>query len=128
LTESLIAENKFEKAEEILDLSLAEMPIEEYGHYGICLGYPEYYYKINKVEKAREVSETLIKIFQEKLMYYSRFDEAWLNLTFDEIERNLNMYRSVLSDIDANEKDKTYLKNTEEDFINHVKLFESLLE
>ena len=128
LTEALIAENMLEKAEEILDLSLDEMPIEAYGHYGICLGYPEYYYKINKVEKAREVSETLIKIFQEKLIYFSRFDEAWLNLTFDEIERNLNMYRSVIRDIDSYEKDKTYLKNTEEDFINHVKLFQNLME
>ena len=128
LAEALITENKPKKAEEILDLSLSEMPIEDYGHYGICLGYPEYYYKINKVEKARAISEKLIRIFQEKLIYYSRFEEAWLNLTFDEIERNLNMYRSVLRDADTYEKDKTYIKNTEEDFINHVKLFQNLME
>ena len=128
LTESLIAENKFDKAEEILDLSLAEMPIEDYGHYGICLGYPEYYYQIGKPEKARVVCDTLIKIFQEKLVYYSRFDESWLNLTFDEIERNLNMYRSVMRDIDSNDPDETYKTNSEQDFINHVKLFQSLME
>jgi len=128
LTESLIAENKFDKAEEILDLSLAEMPIEDYGHYVICLGYPEYYYQIGKPEKARVVCDTLIKIFQEKLVYYSRFDESWLNLTFDEIERNLNMYRSVMRDIDSNDPDETYKTNSEQDFIHHVKLFQSLME
>ncbi|MEI6866136.1 DUF2723 domain-containing protein [Flavicella sp.] len=128
LTEALIEENKFEKAEEILDLSLFEMPIEDYGHYGISLGYPEYYYKINKTEKARDVSETLIKIFQEKLVYYSRFDDSWLNFTFDEIELNLNMYRSVLRDVNTYEKDKTYIKNIEDEFINHVKLYQDIME
>ena len=128
LTEALINENKFEKAEEILDLSLAEMPIEDYGHYGICLGYTEYYYQIGKPEKARAVSETLIHIFQEKLIYLSRFDDRDLNLIFDEIERNLNMYRSILRDTDNYEKDETYLKNAEEEFIEHVKLFQNLME
>tara|TARA_B100000809_G_scaffold193813_1_gene192878 strand:- start:25397 stop:28471 length:3075 start_codon:yes stop_codon:yes gene_type:complete len=128
LTEALISENKFDKAEEILDLSLSEMPIEDYGHYGICLGYTEYYYKIGKPEKARAVSETLIRIFQEKLVYFSRFDERDLNLIFDEIERNLNMYRSILRDTDTYEKDEAYLKTAEEAFIEHVKLFQSLME
>jgi hypothetical protein len=128
LTEALIAENKFNKAEEILDLSLNEMPIEDYGHYGICLGYTEYYYKIGKPEKARVVSETLIRIFQEKLRYLSRFEERDLDLVFDEIERNLNMYRSILRDTDTYEKDETYLKNAEESFIEHVKLFQNLME
>lgn len=128
LSESLINEKKLIKAEEILDLSLSEMPIEDYGHYGICLGYPEYYYQIGNEDKARAVCDTLIRIFQEKLVYYSRFDESWLNLTFDEIERNLNMYRSVMRDIDTYDNDETYKKNTEEDFINHVKLFQSLME
>ncbi|WP_152285785.1 glycosyltransferase family 117 protein [Flavicella marina] len=128
LTEVLISEKQFEKAEEILDLSLAEMPIEDYGHYGICLGYTEYYYQINKPEKARAVSETLIAIFQEKLLYYSRFDDSWLNATFDEIERTLNMYRSVMRDIDANDQDPSYIAEAEDSFIKHVKLFQSLME
>jgi len=127
LTEVLIAEEKLEKAEEILDLSLEEMPIELYGHYGICLGYTEYYYRIGAVEKARAVSETLIRIFQEKLVYYSLFEERDLDLIFDEIERTLNMYRSVLRDIDTHEKDEMYLTNTEDAFVEHIKLFQNLL-
>lgn len=128
LSEALIAENKFDKAEEILDLSLAEMPIEDYGHYGISLGYTEYYYKIGAPEKARAVSQTLIHIFQEKLVYLSRFEERDLDLIFDEIERNLNMYRSILRDTGTYDQDEAYLKNTEDEFIEHVKLFQSLME
>ena len=128
LAGELINENKFDKAEEILDLSLSEMPIEDYGHYGICLGYTEYYYKIGKVEKARAVSQTLIGIFQEKLTYLSRFKERDLDLVFDEIERTYSMYSSVLRDTDTYEKDETYLKNSEDDFVAHVKLFQSLME
>jgi hypothetical protein len=128
LTEALINEDKLTKAEKILDLSLFEMPIEEYGHYGICLGYPEYYYQLGKEDKARGVCNLLTSIFQQKLVYYSTFDESWLNLTFDEIERNLNMYRSVMRDIDKYDSDETYKVNMEQDFINHVKLFQNLME
>ena len=128
LTAKLIEEKKFKKAEEILDLSLEKMPIDQFGHYGISLGYPEYYYNIGATEKARAVSKTLINIFQEKLVYYGSFPETYLELIFDDIERNLNMYRSVVRDIDRHDKDETYLKNTEADFVKHIKLFQSLLE
>lgn len=127
LTEAFIAEGNLEKAEEILDLSLEEMPIELYGHYGICLGYTEYYYNVGAVEKSRAVSETLIRIFQEKLVYYSTFDERDLDLIFDEIERTLNMYRSILQDITRYDREAPYKAKTEDAFVEHIKLFQNLL-
>ncbi len=129
LTETFIEEGDLTKAEEILDLSLAEMPIEVFGHYGISLGYPELYYKMGNTEKARATSQQLIGIFQEKLIYYSRFNDTYLELIFSEIERNINMYRSILADVDTFEKeDKAYIKQTQESFFEHIKLYQHLMQ
>lgn len=129
LTETFIEEGDLERAEEILDMSLTEMPIDVFGHYGISLGYPELYYKMGNTEKARATSQKLIGIFQEKLIYYSRFDDRYLELIFNEIERNINMYRSVLADIDNFEKeDKDYTKACQEAFFEHIKLYQHLMQ
>ncbi|MFC2109371.1 DUF2723 domain-containing protein [Bacteroidota bacterium] len=127
LAEAFTMEGDTVRAEEILDLSLDKMPIREYGHYGICLGYPEYYYKIGKVKKARFISAMLIEVFQENLQYYALFDDDYLDGVFDVIERNLNMYRSVLRDIDTYDKDEDYTEKIKVDFIEHMKLYEHLI-
>jgi hypothetical protein len=104
------------------------MPVQKFGHYGICLGYPSYYYQLEKTEKARAIAEVLIGIFQQKIAYYSSFDESYLELIFDDIERNLNMYRSVVSDMENYEQDTDYLEKAAADFVSHIKLFQHLIE
>ena len=74
LAEEFIKEENYVKAEEVLDLSLEKMPIKRYGHYGLVLGYVDNYYKINKKEKARNVANTLVTIFQDRIEYYSILD------------------------------------------------------
>jgi hypothetical protein len=128
LAKQLIEEKKDPRAEEILDMSLEKMPIEKYGHYGICLSYPEFYYRLGKVEKARNVSEKLMRIFQEKLSHYAAFDAYYLDAIFEGIERNLNMYRSVLSDAERFEEDETYLTNIQSEFLATIQQFEYLME
>jgi len=127
LAKQLIQEEDTSRAEEILDLSLEKMPIEKYGHYGICLSYPELYYRIGKIEKARNVSERLIRIFDERLRYYAGFNEHYLEAIFDGIERNLNMYRSVLGDADRFEEDQTYLATLQSAFVESIQQFEYLM-
>jgi hypothetical protein len=102
------------------------MPIKKFGHYGIALGYPQYYYILNSKEKARETADTLINIFQERLNYYSLFDESYLPVIFSDIENNLNMYRSVMSDIVRFDNEE-YSNQKQAEFIEHIELFESLL-
>ena len=42
------------KAIEVLDLSLEKMPIADFDHYSLSMEYPEMYYKLGEVKKARE--------------------------------------------------------------------------
>jgi hypothetical protein len=129
LAETFANENNFEKAEEILDSSLEKMPIRDFGHISIALGYPEIYYKIGKVKKARKTLETLIDMIQQKLRWYSTFGDAYLNVIVPEIQNELFMYKQgILDQVNHNDTDKDYVKKLQEDFTNTLSLFSHLMQ
>ncbi len=129
LAETFISENKPDKAEEILDLSLSKMPIRDFGHISIALGYPEIYYKLGKVEKARKTLETLVDMIQQRLVWYSSFDEKFLNAVVPEIQNQLFMYKQgILDQVEYLDKDKDYVKKLREDFNNTLGLFSHLMQ
>jgi tetratricopeptide (TPR) repeat protein len=112
-------------AKEVLDLSLYKMPIEDFGHYSISLEYPEMYYKIGDKESARKTAQTLITIFQQKLKHYSTHKN--LDLVFDNIDTHLYMYRNILKQIEEFDGDQEYMERLQNEFIENVQLFSSLL-
>jgi tetratricopeptide (TPR) repeat protein len=125
LSEEFLAQKDTATAKEVLDLSLYKMPIEDFGHYSLSLGYPEIYYKIGDEESARKTAETLIDIFQQKLRHYSTYKD--LELVFDNIDTNLYMYRNILGQIEQYDLDLEYLQKLQNEFIDNVKLFKSLM-
>ena len=78
-------------------------------------------------EMARQTAETLIDVFQQRLEYYSIFDANYLPVIFSEIENNLNMYRSVMSDIMRFDEEE-YANQKQDEFIEHIQLFEELIQ
>ena len=92
LATALIKENKFDKAEEILDISLEKMPVAKFGHYSMLIAYVDLYYTLNKKEKARKLASELKTVFQENLSYYAEYDETNVESIFSDIERSLLMY------------------------------------
>ena len=121
LAETFADENNFEKAEEILDLSLEKMPIEQFDHYSIALGYPEIYYKIGKPEKAQVTANTLIKILQQKLLWYSNYDLKYSTIIIEELQNVLLMYkRGILEEVTLRDKDTVYVKKLQEDFLSLI--------
>ena len=77
-------------------------------------------------EKARETAQELIGLFQDRLRYYSIFDNSYIPIIFSDIENNLNMYRSIVGDV-VKFDDKAYGEEVQNEFINHIQLFEQLL-
>lgn len=130
LAETFANENNFKKAEEILDLSLDKMPIRDFGHISIALGYPEIYYKIGNVEKARKTLETIIDMTHQKLVWYSTFGDSHLNIIVPQIQNELGIYKQYIIDqiVTYNEKDQEYIKKIREDFNNTLSLFSHLME
>ncbi|MDH5415242.1 MAG: hypothetical protein OEW87_13985, partial [Flavobacteriaceae bacterium] len=126
LAEELVKEEKFDKAEEILDLSINKMPIERYGHYGLVLGYVDNYYRVNNREKARKVANSLVNIFQDRIEYYSGLDNYDVSQHFDDIEATLLMYNNVVGTVD--EYDKEFSDELKKGYVASFKLLESVIE
>jgi len=126
LAEEFIKEGDNEKAEEILDLSLDKMPVERYGHFGLVLGYIDNYYQISKTEKARNVANILVDIFQDRIEYYSGLDNYGISQHFDDIEATLLMYNNVVAT--ADEYDKEFADKLKLGYINSIKLLEDVIE
>ncbi|MDT0552968.1 protein O-mannosyl-transferase family [Urechidicola vernalis] len=127
LVDQLILEGDSIRAEEIIDLSLDKMPVEGFLHYGMLLGYPEAYYRINKPEKARILIEELAVKFEQNLVYYSRFDDTYLEAVFDEIENNLMMYDQLVRTVN-NYDTEEQAKLARDRYVEHIELFSDLLE
>lgn len=127
LSEQFAKDGDTLKALEVLNLSLDKMPIKDFGHYSISLGYPEMYYQLGNQEKARATATTLIKVFNDRLVWLSEFPSSQVNNIFEEIDNNLLMYRNVIGQIDEFDSDKDYLKKVQDEFVKTVSLFSHLL-
>ena len=127
LSEEFLKQGDSVNAKDVLDLSLHKMPIRDFDHYSISLGYPELYYRIGDIDKARETAETLIDIFNQKLKYFSTFKGNDANLIFDNLDTYLYMYRNIIDDIQRYDSDKEYIQKLQNSFINNVKLFDHLI-
>ena len=104
------------------------MPIRDFGHFSLSVGYPEMYYLLGQNEKARAAAETLIKIFKEQLIWLAEFPAENSDLIFEEIDNNLLMYRNIIAtQIDRFDSDEQYKSSKQDEFIETVKLFSHLM-
>ncbi len=91
LAEALIRENKTDKARDILDLAMENIPVKHFAFYTFVEPFVDGYYRVGAAEKAREIFEKLKKIYQERLEYYSGIP---LDLQYDNID-------DIISDMEA---------------------------
>ncbi|HLT50328.1 MAG TPA: hypothetical protein VKZ93_00150, partial [Arenibacter sp.] len=92
LTEVLIEENEIEKAKEIINIAMENMPVEYFDYYAFVEPFVDGYFKVGETEKGRQLFEKLKKIYQERLNYYAGlpFDEQQMFL--DQIIPDLEAY------------------------------------
>lgn len=106
LAEKLIEEKDFSKAEEILDLSVDNMPVKAYKHYSLALGLIENYYQLEKPKKAQKVADELLEVFQDNLRYYASLKGDERTYYYDDAETDMLMYGSIIDS--ASKGDKQY--------------------
>ncbi len=96
LAETLISEDRIERAKEVIDLAMTNMPIEYFGFYTFVEPFLDAYYRVGESEKAREVFAKLKKIYQERLEYYAGtpLDEQYNNI--DDIISDMEAYRRII--------------------------------
>ncbi len=93
LMETLIAENKIDKAKDVIEMAMTNMPFEKYGFYAFVEPFVDGYYKVGEKDKARALYEKLKKVYQERLEYYSEIplDEQYEKI--DDILADMQAYR-----------------------------------
>jgi hypothetical protein len=89
--EALVNEGKIEKAKDVINISLENMPIDEYGYYTLVEPFIDGYYKVGETNKARDLFERLKNKYVEKLNYYYELP----------IEQKVIYGESILDDMTA---------------------------
>ncbi len=122
LVEQLLLENKYQKAEAILDLAMEKMPVKYFGFDTLLEPYMLGYYEIGKPEKARKIWKQVAKKYQDWLNYYSslEFDQQYryAQQIYSEIEK----YRSLV-DLLIIAKDAELARQEAETFNSYLDKF-----
>jgi len=122
LIDQLIIENENEKAEEILDLAMAKMPIEDFGFYTLLIPFINSYYTIEKKDKAREIFEEIAIKYKESLEYYSNISDSNKNKYAELIYTDIERYRSLV-DVLISYEEGEYLESKMKEFNDYLDLF-----
>ena len=96
LMEALIAENKIEKASEVIDLAMTQLPVDRYGFYTFVEPFLDGYYKVGETTRARELFDTLIGVYKDRLDYYegTSLDQQYEQI--EEILADMEAYKRVI--------------------------------
>ncbi|MEW7277637.1 DUF2723 domain-containing protein [Aquimarina sp. 2201CG1-2-11] len=125
LIEALVAENKKDKAKDILDLAMEKMPIEYYEYYTLLEPYVNGYYEIGEKQKARDLWNKLAKKYQEKLTYFGSLELKDQYRYAEDIVTNVERYRSVVDLLLINQ-DRELIEEKADEFNKYLRLFTRL--
>ncbi len=109
LVDQLVREGKKEEAERILDKALKIMPDSSIPYDQLTANFPIFYYEIGKNDKAKKVSDVIVKRADEELKYFiekskTRGDKQWGDSNIEAIiqsdMRNIQMLYSAAEQYD----------------------------
>ena len=122
LIEQLINEGKLDKAEEIADIAMKNMPVDYFGFYTLLEPYISAYYEVGNQEKARQLFKDVATKYQESLAYYGSLKTDNQERMFEDIYTDIQRYKGLL-DVLA-KHDINFAETEGETFNNYLKLFE----
>ena len=112
------------KALEVLDLSIEKMPIEDFDHYSLSMEYPEMYYMLGDQKKGRDTAEDLIRLFKEKLVWFSTFNEEDFDMVYEEFDLTFRyLYRGIVDQVRQYDNDREFVMEIQEEYNKTLGLF-----
>ncbi len=126
LIEQLINENKLEKAEEIADIAMKNMPVDYFGYYTLLEPYISAYYEVGNKEKAGKLFKEVANKYQENLTYYSGLTKANQEHMFEDIYTDIQRYKGLVDVLITYDPD--FAKTESEIFNSYLKLFSHFYE
>ncbi|QCE41572.1 DUF2723 domain-containing protein [Psychroserpens sp. NJDZ02] len=121
LIEQLINEEQLDKAEEIADIAMKNMPVNKYGFYTLLEPYISAYYEVNKQDKARQLFKDVASKYQESLKYYSTLTKDNQDNNFTEILTDIERYKALVDVLV--QYDKSFAQEESKIFTNYLELF-----
>ena len=112
LMEKLIEENKIDKAKDVIEIAMTNMPLDYYGYYTFVEPFVDGYYKVGEVTKAQELFEKLKIKYQERLEYYAgvTLDQQYERI--DDIIADMQGYRRNIDILITNQDRELAEKET----------------
>ncbi len=107
LLESLLQENKIEKAKRVIDIAMTNIPFEHYNYYSLLEPFLDGYYKVGEMKKARNLYQKLKNVYQERLTYSNELPLEEQYLRVEDIISNLQSYRRNIDILIENEEEMT---------------------
>ena len=126
LVEQLLAENKPEKAKEIMDLAMEKMPVDIFEFYTLVEPYITGYYEIGETQRAREIWQQVAGKYQEQLDYFNKLEPELQYKYYEEILTNIEKYRSLVDLLIIND-DKELFEKEAVIYDNYMRSFPELL-
>ena len=117
LSEQMIEEGKIDKAKDVINMAMTNMPFERFGFYTFVEPFLDGYYKVGEQQKARELFEKLKTVYQEYLTYYAGIPRDEQYAKIEEILTNLEAYQRIVfilsdnKDLEYSEKESLILKD-----------------
>jgi hypothetical protein len=121
LIETLINEDQLDKAEEIADIAMTNMPVDYFGFYTLLEPYISAYYEVDNKEKAQRLFKDVSKKYQENLTYYSSLTVDNQERLFEEIYTDIQRYKALVDVLI--EYDSEFAETEGKHFNNYLKLF-----
>ncbi|SDR72628.1 Uncharacterized membrane protein YfcA [Gillisia sp. Hel1_33_143] len=122
LVEALLREGDKERAKNILDLAMENMPVDYYGYYTLLEPYIRGYFEVGETEKAKQLFEKVSSKYQEDLKYYSGWDQERQYRYADDIITSMERFRSLV-DVIVLSGEREFAREKAEEFNNYLKLF-----
>ncbi|MEP5340203.1 MAG: DUF2723 domain-containing protein [Algibacter sp.] len=96
LIEKLIEEDKIDKAKEVIDIAMTNIPVDYFGYYTFLEPYVDNYYQVGETTKARDLFQKLKKVYQERLNYYANIPLEEQYQGIETIMSSMEAYRRNL--------------------------------
>ena len=121
LIEQLINEKKLDKAEDIADIAMTNMPVDYFGYYTLLEPYISAYYEVGNKEKAQKLFKEVANKYQENLNYYSSLKKENQERLFEDIYTDIQRYKGLV-DVLA-KYDPKFAESEGEKFNKNLMLF-----
>ena len=125
LAESLVAEGQNEKAVKVLDRCNELIPdrVVAYNYFSIMMA--ETYFKAGQATKGKEMINTIMTSYKEKLDYFLKLDKSMRSSVDEEIQRSLYFMREI-SQVCTRNNQLELLKDVTSAFNSYLERYSSL--